>query len=245
MKKIKKIGLIGYGKMGSLIKKLVESHGFVIESVVDEKGGAITNAAEVYIDFSVANAVLKNVEECSKLKIPVIIGTTGWEKDKDEVRRIVEKSGNTVIYSSNFSLGVNLFSQIIADATKKFGEFSDEYDVVVHEFHHKNKTDSPSGTAVELGNIIIENHPTKLEACSEVLNRKIKPEELHITSTRGGNIPGFHTVLFDSEADTIELTHRARNREGFALGALLAVHKLSEVEPGFYNFRDILFGNSK
>ena len=235
-----KLGIIGYGKMGKLIHGLAEKRVFEVVNIVDVDRGGVGKGADVYIDFSVHYAVLNNITSCSSLGIPLVIGTTGWENDREKAKQIVEESKNRVIYSSNFSLGVNLFWQVVSVATKLFGAFPEEYDVMVHELHHKNKVDSPSGTAKELARIITELHPKKKKLCVDALNRKIEPEELHVTSTRGGSIPGTHSVVFDGDSDTIELTHTARSREGFARGALLAAEKIRNLPPGFYQFKDIL-----
>ena len=156
----------------------------------------------------------------------------------DDVKKIVERAGTGLIWSGNFSIGVNVYFKIIENAAKIINNISD-YDVFVHEFHHKNKADSPSGTAVMIGNILTDNIDRKKRVVTEELKRKIEPDELHISSTRGGSVPGTHIVGFDSAADTIELKHTARSRQGFAVGAVMAAEWING-KKGFYDINDLM-----
>ncbi|MEK6950049.1 MAG: dihydrodipicolinate reductase C-terminal domain-containing protein, partial [Nanoarchaeota archaeon] len=143
-----------------------------------------------------------------------------------------------MIWSGNFSIGVNIYFKIIENAAKIMNKFTD-YDMFVHEFHHNQKADSPSGTAVMIGKILTDNVDRKKKIVTEELKRRITPNELHISSTRSGSIPGTHIVGFDSPADTIELKHTARGREGFALGAIMAAQWIKD-KKGFYNIDDLM-----
>ena len=235
-----KLGILGYGKMGKIIEQLAQFRGHEIVSIIDfEFEGKINPKAECYIDFTDSLALVKNLPVLCSDKIPIVIGTTGWNKYIDEYRNLFELSGNKGIWSSNFSLGVNLFWQILSKSQSIMNSFTTEYDVMLHEWHHKNKTDSPSGTALQTAEIIIQNSSVKKNMITDCLNRKPEEHELHVTSIRGGAIPGTHTVLYDSLFDSIELTHTARSREGFAMGAILAAEKINGLPNGLHNFSDI------
>lgn len=233
------IGIIGYGRMGKAIERIAKERSHIIGNIVDHDRGKIDDSVECYIDFSTATATKKNLEACCRLGIPVILGTTGWGDQEEEIKNMVKEQKGTVVFAVNFSLGVNLFLKTVAQAAGRFGAFADTYDTFVHEFHHNQKIDSPGGTALQIGRIILENHPKKEVIHTEKLDRKIKPEELHVTSTRGGSIPGTHSVFFDSPFDTIELKHTARTRDGFAMGAVLTAEKIQNLKPGFHLLPDI------
>ena len=232
------IGLIGYGRMGKVIEKIAVQRGHKVTSIVDQGMGEISSEVDCYIDFSVAAAMKTNMTELCKQKVPVVIGTTGWLDDKDFYEKLFQDSGNIGIWGGNFSLGVNLFWKAVQDATKTFNKFQKEYDVMVHEYHHKNKIDSPSGTAIQTADFVLQNSTQKDKIVTECLNRKREDNELHVSSTRGGSIPGIHTVTFDSDFDTVEITHNARTREGFALGSVIAAEKIQKLKSGLYNFSE-------
>ncbi len=223
MKEKIKIALIGYGKMGKEIEALCrDSEIFEIVSVSyknkdDELDFSGIAKADVAIDFTSKDVVLKNIEEVAKLGKNMVVGTTGWSDSLDEVKRIVEKNKIGFIYSPNFSVGVNIFFKMIDFASKLFTKLP-EYDVYGLEIHHKMKLDSPSGTALKIAN-------------------KIKG--LNFTSIRAGRNPGFHEVVFDSQADGITLSHQAYNRVGFAKGALMAAEFIKN-KKGMYSFEDII-----
>ena len=161
------------------------------------------------------------------LGLPIVVGTTGWAKNESEIESLLEKTGGVAMRSSNFSIGVNTFYKIVEEAAKLFAEYSD-YDVAVWEAHHNQKADSPSGTALEIARRVMAGNKAKTELVVDAFHERPKANELHVSSTRVGNEPGTHTVFFDSSADSIELTHRARSREGFAKGAVVALEKLSQ-----------------
>ncbi len=168
----------------------------------------------------------------------LVMGTTGWYDEMTRVREIVEDSGIGFLWASNFSIGVHMFWKVLEEASKQFAKFP-EYDVFGHEFHHNMKADSPSGTAKSTAEIVLKNSPGKKEISYETQHEKVSPETLHFSSTRGGKIPGTHSVYFDSAADTVEITHTARSREGFASGALRCAQWLNG-KTGFFTIEDYL-----
>jgi 4-hydroxy-tetrahydrodipicolinate reductase len=175
----------------------------------------------VAIDFSIADAVPKNAAACARAQLPLVVGTTGWQSQLDEVRRIVERSDSALIYGANFSIGVQMFYRIAARAAELFRSVT-TYDPFIEEAHHKRKLDAPSGTALQLKKI-----------AEHGLGRDVPA-----SSTRAGYIPGTHRLGFDSAADQIRITHEARSREGFAAGALLAAEWIVE-RKGFYEFSEV------
>jgi 4-hydroxy-tetrahydrodipicolinate reductase len=238
-----KIAMVGYGKMGHMIKSAAEKLGHEVVVTVDVaapdadvkilSGDGITLAraikssgAEGVIEFSHPSAVMANITALLPLGLPIVVGTTGWTDREAEVAQLAAECGGTIMHSSNFSIGVNMFYKIVAEAVKLLQPYS-EYDTAVWEMHHDQKADSPSGTALEIARRIMANNPCKTEIVTDAFHEKPAENQLHVSSTRCGSVPGTHTVFFDSPADTIELTHRARSREGFAFGAVRAFEKLS------------------
>jgi 4-hydroxy-tetrahydrodipicolinate reductase len=240
------IALIGYGKMGKEVEHVAKEKNLKVVSIFTEEnntgGLGITpdslKGVDVCIDFSAPAAVLDNIEavvECGK---SIVVGTTGWYDRIDAVKKLVKDKKVGFLYASNFSLGVNIFSQIVMDASRLFEKYS-EYDVSIQEVHHKGKVDSPSGTALSLGSVVLQSSKRKTELLHETSHGQIKPHQLHITSTRVGSVAGTHTVLYDSECDSIELIHRAKSRRGFAVGAVVAAEWLRG-KKGFYTMRDVI-----
>jgi 4-hydroxy-tetrahydrodipicolinate reductase len=240
------IALIGYGRMGKEIEALAPTQRISVVARFDidnNRGGSgltvdALKGVDVCIDFSVPNEVLTNLRRVAGCKKNLVIGTTGWNDRFEEARQIVEKEKIGLVYAANFSIGVNLFLKLVEEAGRRFAQFED-YDVAVQEIHHKEKLDSPSGTALEIGKILLNASKRKKEVLAGNIQGKIKPEQLQITSTRTGRVTGVHTVLFDSVADTIELKHTAKNRGGFALGALLAARWING-KRGWYSMLDVL-----
>lgn len=230
-----KLGISGYGRMGKLIARMAEERGHEIVHILDKPEDGI-QPAEAYIDFSLASALHENLPAFCQQQIPLVIGTTGWQEQQKDYTALFEKHQNTGIWSGNFSLGVNLFWQAVGQTAAQFASFSEEYDPMIHEFHHKHKIDSPSGTALKTAHFLMEAFPKKKRIVTQALQRGIESDELHVSSTRGGTIPGTHSVLFDSLFDTIEIKHTARSREGFALGAILAAEKIHELPSGLHDF---------
>ena len=241
------IAIIGYGKMGREIERLAKDRGINIVSIIDsndpnaqyrEINDESLNGADVCIDFTHPSSILENIKKTAALGKNMVVGTTGWYDQAGEVKKIVEEAGTGLIWSGNFSIGVNIFFKIIEDSAKIIDKF-DDYDIFVHEFHHNQKADSPSGTAAMIGKILIGNIQRKSKIVTEEVKRRIEPNELHISSTRAGKIFGTHIVGFDSDADSIELKHTAKGRQGFASGAVMAAEWING-KKGFYGINAML-----
>ena len=241
------IAIIGYGKMGKMIEQIACENGHTITAVVDPVatgnsfltglriGKNIAEAenldiADTAIEFSQPAAAAANIKALAERKISTVAGTTGWYNQMDEIKRAVEAAGSALIWSSNFSIGVNLFYRIAWYAAKLVDAFP-EFDIGGFEAHHNKKLDSPSGTAKALVGGVLARVERKKKAVWETLDRRPEPEELHFPSLRIGAVPGQHSLFFDSSADTIEISHTARNREGFALGAIRAAQWLASPGP--------------
>ncbi len=242
-----KIALIGYGKMGKAVEQAALERGHEIVARLGSAWGRETASgneepelthAQVCVEFSRPAAALPNLRRIAELGKPLVVGTTGWYGDLAPARRAVEEKGTACVYAPNFSLGLNLYLQVVERAARLFGAFQD-YDVLATETHHRQKIDSPSGTAGRIGEILLEQIPRKRRIVTESLNRPIAPDELHLLSGRAGHFPGTHSVIFDSPADSVELVHRARSRLGFALGAVLAAEWIPG-RRGFYSFSRML-----
>ncbi len=238
------IALIGYGKMGKEVEQAAERRGVRIKHIFPTDRELISinkkslHDVDVCVDFTSPLATLDIVQRVAECGKNIVIGTTGWYDQLEQISSIVAKKKIGLLYSPNFSLGMNLFFQIAAAAASSINEF-DEYDVAVHEIHHREKTDSPSGTALTIGRILLDHCRKKRELLTETSHEKIPQAKLHVTSERVGRVVGTHTVLFDSEADSIELVHRAKNRSGFALGAVIAAEWLVG-KKGVYTMKDVL-----
>lgn len=234
-----KIALIGYGKMGHLIEKIAESRGHEVvakttsRETIEKLQSQILDS-DICIDFSHPECAVNNINQIARMGKNIVIGTTGWYDQLDEVRAIVEKYSIGLIYAPNFSLGINLFIQIVSEAAKLIDPFS-QYDVGILEMHHRQKVDAPSGTAKAIATAVL-NQMTRKNAVSETC--EIKENEIHMTSLRCGNIPGTHSVILDSHVDTITLTHEARNREGLAFGAVIAGEWIQE-KKGLFTVDDL------
>lgn len=238
-----RIALVGYGKMGHIIEKSARNFGHEVAATVDVAAedatcivpqgdyAAVADAvrrsgADGVIEFSHPRAAAGNIKALLPLGLPLVVGTTGWGAEEDGIRRLAEECGGVVMRSANFSVGVNMFYRIVEEAAKLAAQF-DEYDAAIFEAHHNQKADSPSGTALDIARRLMANYPSKTRIVTEAFHAKPQPNELHVASMRLGAVPGTHTVFFDSGADTIELTHRARGREGFANGAVHALERLA------------------
>jgi 4-hydroxy-tetrahydrodipicolinate reductase len=237
-----KILLVGYGKMGHILEAKALERGHSVIGAVDPFAKAQAAAAPVYpsleeavtagmggadmaIEFTRPDTAPANLLFLAEKKIPTVVGTTGWYERLPEISAAVEKAGSALLWASNFSLGVNLFYRIAAYAAKLADPFS-EYDVGGWESHHNKKADSPSGTAKTLVEKVLAQMKRKTTAVYNKLDRPPAAGELHFASLRVGAVPGVHSLFFDSPADTIEITHSARSREGFASGALVAAEWL-------------------
>ncbi len=237
-----KIALLGFGKMGKEVAQLAEENGHEIVGTyeIDQplSSANAPKAVDVFIDFTIPNSVIANVQAVAEIGKPLVIGTTGWYDQLNGVKKIVSDAKIGVIYASNFSIGMNLFFKIVANAAELFDRF-EQYDPFIHEFHHRGKLDSPSGTANSLAKIVLEKIKRKQATLGKTSEGAISPNQLHVTSTRAGSIPGTHIVGFDSEADTIELKHTARGRRGFAAGALYAAQWIVG-KHGLFTMDDLL-----
>ncbi|GAH80964.1 unnamed protein product, partial [marine sediment metagenome] len=221
--------IVGYGNMGKEVEKVLVAREHNIIATVDpmvkdaeysELTKDILSNADVAIEFSLADAVVDNARLYSEAAVPAVVGTTGWETHRPDVTQIFEKSG-AYICGSNFSIGAHIFFALSETAARLIAQLP-QYDIFMYEIHHSKKKDSPSGTALAAGNRIISELERKSAIVTERLDRRINEHELHIASVRGGSVPGVHTVMIDSDADTLEIRHTARNRSGFASGAVMA-----------------------
>lgn len=236
-----KIAIVGYGTMGKEIEAVAKEKGIIITDIFDIDYPIDINKKykfDVAIDFSNPDAVFPNVRTLIKMGKNIVLGTTGWEKDFNLIKREIENSNIGLIFASNYSIGVQLFNKLVEHSCKLLNRI-DGYDIMLFEAHHKRKKDSPSGTALKLAETILRNFKTKDNYTNEPIQGKIPSNILHISSIRGGEIIGNHTVLIDSLQDSIELTHRAKNRRGFALGAIYASQWIFK-KKGFYEINDML-----
>jgi len=238
------IGLIGTGKMGGEIARIAPKKGHNIVATFNRNrplsDDFFNEKIDVYIDFSCPECVVNNVCMLANWGVPLVLGTTGWTGQLEEVRAQVVSSEMAIVHAPNFSIGVAVYLRIMREAATLFDQLPD-YDVFVHESHHRRKVDSPSGTALELGKMLIEKLRRKSEIKSDMATGPISIEQLQVTSSRGGELPGTHSVFFDSLPDTIELRHIARDRSGFALGALLAAEWVLG-RQGVFTFDDVIEG---
>jgi 4-hydroxy-tetrahydrodipicolinate reductase len=248
------IAIIGYGKMGKLIYETARTAGHTIAAIIDpfavntpsgiyaKKTIAETNldSVDAAIEFTLPTTAAANLTALAERKIPTVTGTTGWHDKMDQVTRAVEDNGSSLLWASNFSIGVNLFYRIAWYAAELADNFS-EYDIGGFEAHHNKKLDSPSGTAKTLAEGVLSRIDRKKKIVWETMERKPEADELHFPSLRMGSVPGTHSLFFDSSADTIEITHTARNREGFASGAVqAAVWLASKQRHGVFTIDEML-----
>jgi 4-hydroxy-tetrahydrodipicolinate reductase len=229
-----KIALLGYGKMGQVIERIALERGHEIVLKKDEFNtyNGLSNA-DVAIDFSVPTAAVDNISASFNNNVPVVSGTTGWLDRYDDMISLCKEKNGGFISSSNFSLGVNLFFGLNEYLAKMMANI-DGYKVTMEEIHHIHKLDAPSGTAISLAQGVIENSNYSnwtLENGTE--------NDIHIEAVRTGEVPGTHTVTYDSGIDSIEIKHTAHNREGFALGAVIAAEWLAG-KQGIFSMRDVL-----
>ncbi|WP_428224709.1 4-hydroxy-tetrahydrodipicolinate reductase [Flavobacterium sp.] len=233
-----KIALLGYGKMGKVIERIALERGHEIvlrKSSQDTFEGL--EKADVAIDFSVPSSAVSNISTCFATNIPVVSGTTGWLEQYDEMAALCQDKKGAFIYGSNFSLGVNIFFELNNYLAKMMANL-EQYKVSMEEIHHTQKLDAPSGTAISLANGIIENSNYKTWTME-----KAKESEIHIEAKRIENIPGTHSIFYDSEVDQIEIKHTAHNREGFALGSVIAAEWLVG-KTGVFTMKDVLSLNN-
>lgn len=256
-----KVAIVGYGKMGRMIEKTLQARSHECVCAVDlfePDATCITSdhvvmaeavkssGAEAVIEFSHPASVVENIRALLPLRLPLVVGTTGWRDRLPEVAELVELNKTSLLHASNFSVGVNLFYRIVSAAASMISRFEGEYDPAVFEAHHNQKVDSPSGTGIDIARRVMEHFTEKTALVTDAYTRKPEAREMQLASLRVGSLPGTHGVVFDSPADTIELVHTARNREGFASGAVHALEWLCKPDSsgrartGVFTMNDVL-----
>lgn len=234
------IALIGYGKMGKAIESIAQERGHQIVYRIDKDNATerellMKEKVDAVIEFSSPHSAADNLKFCMQRGLKTVCGTTGWLQHKDEIVKLCEANKAAFFYASNYSIGVNLFFQLNKILAKLMAGQS-QYDIFTSEIHHKEKLDSPSGTAITLAEGIIENNPVRESWVNNIL---AKPNEVPVWSSREGKVPGTHTIKYISEVDEIEISHKAYSRTGFALGAVLAAEWLADKE-GVFGMEDML-----
>lgn len=229
-----KIALLGYGKMGKVIERIAleRGHAIILKKTSKDTFEGLEQA-DIAIDFSVPSSAVAHITECLNRNIPVISGTTGWLEDYEKIVTLCNEKKGSFIYGSNFSLGVNIFFELNEYLAKMMHNLK-QYNVSMEEIHHTQKLDAPSGTAISLANGIIKNTDFTNWTLEEP-----KDDEIHIEAKRIENVPGTHSIYYDSEVDQIEIKHTAHNREGFALGAVIAAEWLVG-KKGVFTMKDVL-----
>ena len=233
------IALLGYGKMGKIIEQIAIERGhnisFIANSLNTDFHSSALSTSDVAIEFSIPDIAVENIKKCIEANVPVAIGTTGWYDSIDEIVALVEAKNGCILPATNFSIGVNIFFEI----NKHLASLMDQqhqYESSITETHHTQKLDAPSGTAITLAEDIINNTKRKSKWSKEVAEIK---SDLAIKSLRIDDVPGTHDVLYESDIDKITITHEAKNRKGFALGAVLAAEFLYN-KQGIYSMRQVL-----
>lgn len=233
------IALFGYGKMGKEIEAIAQQRNHtIVLKITNQNQHLITEddlqKADVAIDFTTPHTVITNIETCFKANLPVVVGTTGWYDDFEKIKKECNAKNASLFYATNFSLGVNLFFKVNTYLAHLMNKYSD-YNVSMEEIHHIHKLDKPSGTAITLANQIINNIDRKSNFSIE----EQSPETIYIKDIREGEVPGTHIVKYQSLIDDIEIMHKAHNRKGFALGAVIAAEFLQH-KKGIYTMSDIV-----
>ena len=235
-----KLALIGYGKMGKAIEEIAIARGHTIGLKINSsnikdlnKENLVKN--DVAIEFTSPHSAVANIEKCLDAGIPVICGSTGWTKKLDEVKTSVNNKNGSLVYASNFSIGVNIFFEINKKLAALMAEQKD-YEVILEEIHHTQKKDAPSGTAITLAEQILQRLKRKKQWVNDLSDN---PEDLEIISQRIDPTPGTHSVKYSSAIDNIEIIHTAHNRKGFALGAVIAAEFIKD-KKGFFTMMDVL-----
>ena len=235
-----RIALIGYGKMGKAIEEVALQRGHEIVIKIDQPNlHEFTKEnmakAEAAIEFTSPHTAYENIKSCIEFDVPIVCGSTGWTERLDEMKKICDDNNGSFIYSSNFSVGVNIFFEV----NKKLAALMaphNEYEVLLEETHHTQKKDAPSGTAITLAEQILEQVKRKKKWVNEISDH---PEDLEIISQRIDPAPGTHSIKYSSVIDDIEIIHTAHNRQGFATGAVLAAEFIKD-KKGFFTMKDVL-----
>lgn len=259
-----KIALIGYGKMGHIIEEIALSRGHQVVCAIDidnqqDFESEAFRTADVAIEFTTPKTCLGNVAKCLSASVPVVVGSTGWYDQLPQVKADVEKANGSLFWASNFSIGVNVFVAMQKYVAKIMNSYP-QYDVTLEETHHIHKLDSPSGTAITIADAITDNLDRKQTwketaaiwqhedmSVDVARNAEVgtqfqshKADELEVVAFRRGEVPGIHTVVYDSEVDTITMTHSAKSRRGFALGAAVAAEWMADGKKGVYTMTDLM-----
>ena len=235
-----KAAIIGHGKMGREIEKILLERGHRIGAVIDEANASELDAAhlagiDVALEFTTPDAAYGNIRACIDAGIPVVSGTTGWTNRLEELRSYCREKGGALFYASNYCLGVNLMFRLNRRLARMMERF-DAYDVRIEEIHHTQKKDAPSGTAITLAEGILGNLTRKKKW---ICGTTTEPAELEITSVRRSVVPGIHTVTYESDADLIAITHSAKSRKGLATGAVLAAEFICG-KRGIFTMKDLM-----
>lgn len=232
-----KIALLGYGKMGKAIQQIAISRGHEITLKINKSSKDYNiREADVAIDFSIPDAAVSNISHCLNNGVPVISGTTGWLNDYNDIAQLCKEQDGAFIYASNFSLGVNLFFEI-NNYLAKMMQSQTQYNTSIEEIHHAQKLDAPSGTAITLAEGIIEN---AIASDWHLENGNVKnPDSISIEAKRIEDVPGTHIIKYDSDIDSIHISHTAHNRQGFALGAVVAAEWIIG-KTGIFTMKDVL-----
>ncbi|MEI6899171.1 MAG: 4-hydroxy-tetrahydrodipicolinate reductase [Bacteroidota bacterium] len=235
-----KIALLGYGRMGQEIEKVVDKSDHEIGLIIDsedhwEKVGIQLKEMDVAIDFSMADVVVDNILRCFDANVPVVVGTCGWLDHFDEIKRSCIERKQALFFAPNFSIGVNIFFDLNNFLASKMAKRV-EYEISIEETHHIHKKDAPSGTAIHLANTILNTIKRKDKWVQDAAGQ---PEELGIKSNRTENVPGTHIIRYESEDDSIEIIHTAKNRKGFAQGAVMAAQFLAG-KKGLFGMKELL-----
>jgi 4-hydroxy-tetrahydrodipicolinate reductase len=237
-----KVVLVGYGKMGKEVEKVLLSRGHqIVGKATDENpiNKEMINGADVAIDFSTPNSVLNNIDFLLNFNIPSIIGTTGWNSNYNKVKGAVETQKGALVHASNFSIGVNLFFKLNEQLAKLMEPYND-YTPHITEIHHTEKLDAPSGTAITLANGLIENYSQLKDWYCKQSDKNIdKGNNLEIEAVRENDVKGTHCIEYKSNIDTLSIQHEAHNRTGFALGAVIAAEWILN-KKGIFTMKDVL-----
>jgi len=234
------IAIVGYGRMGHEIESAAIDRGHAVKLIVDKDNLSdlnehTTRDIDVVIEFTTPETAFENVIKCLKMKIPVVCGTTGWLKDYDKAAIECKENGTSFIHSSNFSIGVNILFRLNAELAGLMSHFPG-YKPFIEEIHHVKKLDAPSGTAITLANGISGHHDGYEGWCSE--NDKTE-KKIPVRAVREGMVPGTHTIIWDSQADTISMRHEAKNRKGLAFGAIIAAEYI-RTRKGVFTMNEVL-----
>jgi 4-hydroxy-tetrahydrodipicolinate reductase len=238
------IALIGYGKMGKVIEKIALERGHTISFIVNSQNKNFTSeelkTSDVVIEFTRPEFAVKNMHRCFEAQVPVVVGTTGWYDKFEAVKKCCTEHNGTLLHATNFSLGVNIFYEINQHLAALMSH-QNQYNVKVEETHHTEKLDAPSGTAISIAEGIIANHQeyNSWKLVTENFELSNLNLQLPVFAHRLPNVPGTHTVTYESDIDKIEITHEAKSRHGFALGAVLAAEFIAD-KKGIFTMKDLL-----